>query len=86
LTYALRQDPEQSAQTMFDADELRLLCLLSGQAVDSLRQATLALAKLVSFAPSQRQPLPGVKVLATALERFFFAKQGAQALSKPLQD
>ncbi|NEO88701.1 MAG: IS4 family transposase [Spirulina sp. SIO3F2] len=86
LTYALRQDPEQSAQTLFDADELRLLHQLSGQAVDSLRQATLALTKLVGFAPSQRQPLPGVKVLATAIERFFFVKQGAQALSKPLQD
>jgi hypothetical protein len=86
LTYALRQDPEQSAQTLFDADELRLLHQLSGQAVDSLRQATLALTKLVGFAPSRRQPLPGVKVLATALERFFFVKQGAQAVSKPLQD
>ncbi|MEM8642035.1 MAG: hypothetical protein AAGG51_24970 [Cyanobacteria bacterium P01_G01_bin.54] len=71
---------------MFDADELSLLHQLSGQAVDSLRQATLALTKLVGFAPSKRQPLPGVKVLATALERFFFVKQGAQAVSKPLQD
>jgi hypothetical protein len=86
LTYALRQDPEQSALTLFDADELRLLRLFSGHAVDSLRQATLALAKLVGFAPSKRQPLPGVKVLATAIERFFFFQQGALAFSKPLQD
>lgn len=86
LTYALRQDPEQPAQNMFDADELKLLHQLSGTPVDSLRQATLALAKLVGFAPSKKQPLPGVKVLATAIERFFFAKQGAAAFSKPLQD
>lgn len=86
LTYALRQDPEQPAQNMFEADELKLLHQLSGQPVDSLRQATLALAKLVGFAPSKKQPLPGVKVLATAIERFCFAKQGAAAVSKPLQD
>ncbi|NEO74570.1 IS4 family transposase, partial [Moorena sp. SIO3H5] len=86
LTYALRQNPEQPAQNMFEADELQLLHQLSGQPVDSLRQATLALAKLVGFAPSKTQPLPGVKVLAAALERFCFAKQGAAAVSKPLQD
>ncbi|WP_287300982.1 IS4 family transposase, partial [Okeania sp. SIO2F5] len=86
LTYALRQDPEQPAQNMFEADELQLLHQLSGKPVDSLRQATLALATLVGFAPSKRQPLPGVKVLATALDRFYFAKQGAAAVSKPLQD
>ena len=86
LTYALRQDPEQPAQTMFEPDELKLLHQISGKPVDSLRQATLALTQLVGFAPSKKQPLPGVKVLATAIERFFFVKQGAAAVSKPLQD
>ncbi|MEO1148871.1 MAG: IS4 family transposase [Cyanobacteria bacterium J06638_22] len=86
LTYALRHDPEQPAETMFEPDELTLLHQLSGQPVESLRQATLALTKLVGFAPSKKQPLPGVKVLATAIERFFFVKQGAAAVSKPLQD
>ena len=86
LTYALRQDPEQSAQRMFETDELKVLHQLWGKPVDSLRQATLALTKLVGFAPSKKQPLPGVKVLATAIERFFFVKQGAAAVTKPLQD
>jgi hypothetical protein len=86
LTYALRHDPEQPAETMFDSEELTLLHQLSGKPVDSLRQATLALVKLVGFAPSKKQPLPGVKVLATAIERFFFVKQGAAAVSKPLPD
>lgn len=86
LTYALRQDPDQPAETLFDPDELTLLHHLSGQPVGSLRQATLALARLVGFAPSKKQPWPGVKVLATAIERFFFVKQGAAAVSKPLQD
>lgn len=86
LTYALRQNPEQPAETMFEPDELTLLQRLSGKPMHSLRQATLALTKLVGFAPSKKQPLPGVKVLATAIERFFFMKQGAAAVSKPLQD
>ncbi|WP_204137889.1 hypothetical protein [Halomicronema sp. CCY15110] len=86
LTYALRHDPEQPAEILFDSDELTLLQKLSGKPVDSLRQATLALTKLVGFAPSKKQPLPGGKVLATAIERFFFVKQGAAAVSKPLQD
>ena len=86
LTYALRDNPEQPAQALFDSNELVLLNRLSGKPVDSLRQATLALTHLVGFAPSKKQPLPGVKVLATAIERFSFAKQGAAAISKPLQD
>lgn len=86
LTYALRHDPEQPAETVFDPDELTLLQQLSGKPVNSLRQATLALTRLVGFAPSKKQPLPGVKVLANAIERFYFVKQGAAAVSKPLQD
>jgi hypothetical protein len=86
LTYALRHDPDQPAETMFDPNELTLLHHLAGKPVDSLRHATLALAKLVGFAPSKKQPWPGVKVLARAIERFFFVKQGAAAVSKPLQD
>lgn len=85
LTYALRHDPEQPAEALFDATELTLLHRLSGHPLDSLRQATLALTKLVGFAPSKKQPLPGVQVLATAIERFSFVKQGAAAVSKPLQ-
>lgn len=86
LTYALRQDPEQPAETMFEPEDLTLLHQLSAKPVDSLRQATLALTKLVGFAPSKKQPWPGVKVLANAIERFFFVKQGAAAVAKPLQD
>ena len=42
------------AKRTFEPDELTLLHHLSGQLVDSLRQATLALAKLVGFAPSKK--------------------------------
>lgn len=86
MTYVLRQDPDQPAEAMFDARELHLLQQLSRKPVRSVREATLAMTKLIGFAPSKKQPLPGVKVLATAIERFFFAKQAANAIAKPLQD
>jgi hypothetical protein len=51
-----------------------LLEKVSSQKIVSLGQAVLALTKLIGFAPSKKQPFPGVKVLATALDRFFFMK------------
>jgi len=86
LTYALRQHPDQPAETIFDETELTLLKHLSRQPIRSVREAILAMTKLIGFAPSKKQPLPGVKVLATAIERFSFSMQAAQALAKPLQD
>lgn len=87
LTYGLREYPDQEAETVFDAEAVRLLRQVSGKPIRSVQDAALALVKLVGFAPSKKQPLPGVKVLATAIERFFFVKMGATATqTKPLQD
>lgn len=86
LTYGLRQNPDQPAEAIFDETEVTLLKHLSRQPIHSLRDAVLAMTKLIGFAPSKKQPLPGVKVLATAIERFSFSKQAALALAKPLQD
>ena len=86
LTYALRQDADQPAEAIFDEREVHLLKQLSQKPIRSVREAALAMAKLIGFAPSKKQPLPGVKVLATAIERFSFSKQAAIALAKPLQD
>ena len=86
LTYALRQDPTQPAETLFEPDDIALLKQLARKPIDSVEAAALALTKLVGFSPSKKQPLPGLKVLAMAIERFFFAKLGAGAVSKPLQD
>lgn len=48
------------------------------------------MTRFVGFAPSKKQPLPGANVLATAIERFSFVKQGvkqgANASSQLLQD
>jgi hypothetical protein len=88
LTYALREDPEQSAEVIFDPSEVCLLQSITGKKIETIRQAVLALTKIVGFAPSKKQPLPDVKVLATAIQSFFFIKVGANSvpLHKPLQD
>jgi hypothetical protein len=88
LTYAVREDPEQSAEVIFDQSEVNLLQSISGKKIETVRQAVLALTKIVGFAPSKKQPLPGVKVLATAIQSFFFIKLGANSIAycKPLQD
>ena len=82
LTYALREHPEQPAQSFFDAHELDLLQNLSGRSLPSVRCAVLALTRIIGFAPSKKQPFPGVKVLATAIERFFFADLNLKCITQ----
>jgi hypothetical protein len=76
LTHAVRKNSDQSALAVFDESEVMLLQQVSSKKIVSIGEAVLALAKLIGFAPSKKQPFPGVKVLATALERFFFMKIG----------
>lgn len=88
LTYAVRENSEQSAELIFDPSEIHLLQSITGKKIGTVRQAVLALTKIVGFASSKKQPLPGVKVLATAIQCFFFIKLGANSNvpCKPLQD
>jgi len=79
LTYAVRENPDQSASILFDESEVILLEKVSSKKIISIRDAVLAVAKIVGFAPTKKQPYPGVKVLATAIERFFFIKLGSTA-------
>lgn len=86
LTYALREDPSQSALNLFEPSEVLLLQQISAKEIHSLGDAVLALTRIVGFAPSKKQPFPGVKVLAAALEKFSFIKIGFEAAAKPSSD
>ena len=79
LTYTLRENPELSANQVFTPDELTLLQALVKTTISTVGEGVLALGKMVGFAPSRKQPFPGIKVLAQALDRFFFIKMGATA-------
>lgn len=79
LVYLLREEAEQPADRCFEEKELKILEAMSGKKVKTVKQAALTLAKLAGFAPSKKQPLPGVKVLAQSLERFYYIKLGFDA-------
>jgi Transposase DDE domain len=87
LTYFVRQGAEAPASSVFEGEEIEILKKISRKDLQTVKQVVLALARVVGFAPSKKQPFPGVKVLAQALERLYFIKLGAWASqTKPLQD
>ena len=77
LTYALRENPNQAANEIFTTEELDILQRLEKIKISTVAQGVLALGKIVGFTPSRKQPFPGIKVLAQAIDRFFFIKMGA---------
>jgi hypothetical protein len=77
LTYSLRENPQQPANQVFSSQELILLEAFVKTSISTVGEGVLALGKIVGFAPSRKQPFPGIKVLAQALDRFFFIKTGA---------
>jgi hypothetical protein len=90
LHYTLRQEPEAPAQTIYTPEEVTLLSQIKRKPVTTVAEATVAMATIVGFVPTRKQPLPGIKILTEAIERFEFVKIGAQAVlhstGKPLLD
>ena len=81
IVYLTRHEQDAVATKCFTEQELTILEATSKKPLPTVKAATLALAKLVGFAPSKRQPLPGIKMLAMALERFHYLKLGFLANS-----
>lgn len=79
LSYQLRAESQGKAEVCFEAEEISVLEAVSKKKVETLEQAVLALGKIVGFARSKKQPLPGVRMLAQALERLYYLKKGYQA-------
>lgn len=76
ITYILRHQRDSDAGCCFEPMEVELLRKASNKPIGTVGEATLALTKLIGFAPSRRHPMPGVRVLAQALERFYYLKMG----------
>ena len=81
IVYLTRHEPDAVATKCFTAQEITILEATSNKPLPTVKSATLALAKLVGFAPSKRQPLPAIKMLALALARFHYLKLGFLANS-----
>jgi hypothetical protein len=81
IVYLTRHEQNEKATKCFTKQEITILEATSKKPLTTVSAATLALAKLVEFAPSKRQPMPGIKMLAMALERFHYLKLGFLANS-----
>jgi dsDNA-binding SOS-regulon protein len=76
ITYLIRQDKDEQATACFEEKEVVLLQKVAKKQILTVKDAVLALAKIVGFAPSKKQPFPDIKVLAMAVERLFYMKIG----------
>lgn len=86
-TYYLRQVPQAPASDVFEKEEIELMEQVSKKKIRTIGEMVLELGKMVGFARSKKQPWPGVKVMASALEKLFYMKLGFLASKeKPLQD
>ena len=81
IVYLTRHEQDAAATKCFAEQEIKILEATSKKTLTTVKEVTLALAKLVGFAPSTRQPMPGIKMLAMALERFHYLKLGFNANS-----
>lgn len=79
IVYLTRAGGEQNASACFEKKEVQILETVNKKPLRTVKEATLALAKLAGFAPSKKQPMPGIKLLAQALERFHYIKMGFHA-------
>jgi hypothetical protein len=82
IVYVTRAEKDQAASLCYEEKEIAILEAMSRKAIKTVKEATLALVKLAGFAPSKRQPMPGIKILAQSLERFHYIKLGFDA--KPI--
>jgi hypothetical protein len=76
IVYLTRKHKDEAINLCFEQKEVLILESISNKTLKTVKEGTLALAKLAEFAPSKRQPMPGIKILAQAIERFYYIKLG----------
>jgi hypothetical protein len=79
MTYQVRECSEAAATQLLSVKQVQLLQNITRHSITTVADVVLALGKLLGFAPSKRQPFPGVKILGQALERFHFIEVGFSA-------
>lgn len=88
LTYGVRQDEAADARRYHNDEELEIPAASAEQPIRTVGEATLARGKLVGFVPTKRQPYPGVKILAEAIQQLYHMTRAVRMIrnTKPLQD
>ena len=85
ISYLVKEDKEYQPEVIFDPHQMEVLENISQKELPTLKQAVQSLAKLVGFVPTKRQPMPCVKILAEALESFYYVKIGFKSAKNKMQ-
>lgn len=78
ISYLVKEDKEYAPEVAFSKQEVEILQALTNKQILTLKIAVLSIAKFVKFVPTKKQPMPGIKIMAEALERFYYIKMGFQ--------
>ena len=69
LCYEARQEPPVDVQQCLTQEQIAVLRIMAKGPLDTIQQASLQIGLLVNFEPSRKQPLPGVRKLASGLRQ-----------------
>jgi hypothetical protein len=82
LTFQVRKEGQAPVEHYFDPEEAKILSAKAGQRVNTLVEAVQALARLVNFQATKKQPLPGSKILAQAIIKLYHMKEAIALLQE----
>jgi hypothetical protein len=80
LLYSAQLEPYQNPEDFFSKEDIKILAAIAKKSINSLKDAVCAIASILNFKPNIRQQMPGIKLLAMAIERFQFIKSGAKLI------
>jgi hypothetical protein len=74
--------PDEQASNSFDPEDIKMLTIFTKVPISTIKEYTLALAKLVKFKPTKKQPQPGETVIWKALQKFIAMKEAVEMFKK----
>lgn len=86
LTLSVRKYPRANPTDYFSQKELKVLKIHESKADQSLAKAVTTLGKIVKFVPTTKQPYPGIKILAEALNKLNTLVEFIDLIPNPLPD
>lgn len=74
--------PDEQATKYFDPVDIKMLSLFAKTTISTVKQYNLALASLVNFKPTKKQPLPGEPIIWKALQKFIAMREAVEIFKK----
>ena len=76
LAYIAKASPDQAASEYFDELDVKLVEQVAKKKIQTVKQYVIALSSLAGFVPSQKQPLPGEKLLWQSMRTLVAMRKG----------